>query len=407
MRKILVSAYGCEPEKGSEQGVGWNWVLQMARHNKVYVITKANNQYSIEANLPEELVHNIEFYYYDTAKLIKKFKNKAKGLYFYYFCWQIGIVPIIRQIIKLHNPNYTMHLTFGSLWMPTLLPFFNKPFIWGPIGGGDCEPEKLFKLLPLKQRLQAHLRLLLNKSVIINPFIRFVCSRSVAIICRTKNTGEIIPRKFKDKLHYCIETAIEPLKKREAKQNNSNNVVGVITTGRLTPSKNIITAIRAVADLKELDYHYTIIGDGVDKERIKKEISRYDLQDRVTILNHVSRSEVIKNIQASDIFLFPSLREGGSWSLMEAMGVGLPVVCLNWSGMAMICNDKCAIRLSPHTPKQLQDQMRDAISKLIKDSTLRNELGDSGYELINERFNWSCKGEFIELLFNKIENRNE
>ena len=63
MRTLLVSAYGCEPTKGSEAGVGWNWVLQMAKHNKWYIITRANNPELIEQHLPtDERKENIFFY---------------------------------------------------------------------------------------------------------------------------------------------------------------------------------------------------------------------------------------------------------------------------------------------------------------------------------------------------------
>ena len=72
MKTILVSAYGCEPLKGSEPGVGWNWVLQMAKHNRLHVITRANNQEVIESHLPDDLKHQIIFHYYDTPKFIKK-----------------------------------------------------------------------------------------------------------------------------------------------------------------------------------------------------------------------------------------------------------------------------------------------------------------------------------------------
>ncbi len=41
MRRILVSAYACEPDKGSEQGVGWHWVLEMAKTEELWVITAA------------------------------------------------------------------------------------------------------------------------------------------------------------------------------------------------------------------------------------------------------------------------------------------------------------------------------------------------------------------------------
>jgi len=49
--KVLVSAYACEPHKGSEPGVGWNWVKQIARFHEVWVITRANNKEKIEEEL--------------------------------------------------------------------------------------------------------------------------------------------------------------------------------------------------------------------------------------------------------------------------------------------------------------------------------------------------------------------
>lgn len=41
-KTILVSAYSCEPIEGSEAAVGWNIAIQMAKRNKVHVITRSN-----------------------------------------------------------------------------------------------------------------------------------------------------------------------------------------------------------------------------------------------------------------------------------------------------------------------------------------------------------------------------
>lgn len=78
MRTIIVSAYSCEPLKGSEPAVGWNWVLQLGKRNRVHVITRANNQEVIEQHLPGNLISNIIFHYYDTPTYIKKLKIKIK-----------------------------------------------------------------------------------------------------------------------------------------------------------------------------------------------------------------------------------------------------------------------------------------------------------------------------------------
>lgn len=158
MRKILVSAYGCEPFRGSEAGVGWNWILQMARHNEMYVIARKNDKNKIEDNIPEEYKNVLHFYYYDTHPVLMKLKKREKGLYLYYWLWQIGIIPLVKKIIKKEHPDYTMHLTFGSLWMPTFLPFFKVPFIWGPLGGADGVPKAYLKELPFKQRVVQSMR---------------------------------------------------------------------------------------------------------------------------------------------------------------------------------------------------------------------------------------------------------
>ena len=53
--KILISAYACEPDKGSEPGVGWNWAKQISRFHEVWVITRKNNRPSIEKELEENI----------------------------------------------------------------------------------------------------------------------------------------------------------------------------------------------------------------------------------------------------------------------------------------------------------------------------------------------------------------
>lgn len=405
MRIILVSAYGCEPGLGSEQGVGWNWVLQMAKKNKVHVITRANNQSKIEGHLPENLRDNVIFYYYDTPNVLRKLKNRAKGLYLYYFFWQIGIISVAKKIIQQHNPSYIMHLTFGSMWMPTFLHFFKTPFIWGPVGGGDCEPINFFRILPLKQRLQAYLRLSMNKFICINPFIHSVCKRSIAILCRTDSSGNVLPTRYNKKKYTILETAIEDLQ-GTLSEKLSKNCINIISIGRLMPSKNIISAVKALALLtNDKVFKYTIIGSGPERSNIEKVIRENNLTDKVSIISEIPRDEIIEYLSQSDIFLFPSLREGGSWALMEAMAMELPVVCLNWSGMQVITDDSCAIRLSVTTPMQMPKDMAEAIINLIDNPAQRKQLGEFGRKRVQEVFNWDAKGEFMEDLLDKLDKK--
>jgi len=76
--KIFVSAYACEPNHGSEIGVGWHWVLEMSKYFELWVLTRKSNKENIEnwlKNNPE--FNKINFLYYDLPKSLRFWK---KGL---------------------------------------------------------------------------------------------------------------------------------------------------------------------------------------------------------------------------------------------------------------------------------------------------------------------------------------
>lgn len=404
MKKILISAYGCEPLKGSESGVGWNWVLQMAKNNRLYVITRANNRQLIEQYLPKEVSKNLSFYYYDTSAFIRKMKNRSRGLYFYYFCWQLGIMPLVTRIIKEHKVDYTMHLTFGSMWMPTFLPFKKPPFIWGPIGGGDCEPRSFMKGFDLKQRVLLNVRSVMKTLSFLHPSIVIPAWKARRIICRTEETADTIPSFFKHKTVVELETAMESDIFNHSRRDRTDGQIRFISTGRLTASKNIHTAVRALALIpRGIDFHYTVVGSGPQKEFIEREAKRLGIWDKMELIAEMTREEVLRIVEESDVYLFPSLREGGSWALMEAMAIGLPVICLNWAGMKITVNDNCAFRLPVTTPGQMAQDMAEAIMKLVESPDLRKQMGNAGRERIRTIYNWDTKGKFMEDLLTELE----
>lgn len=77
-KTILATAYAVNPYKGSEDGMGWNYVCQIARFNKVIAVTRKNNRESIEKYLSENSVPeagNIRFLYYDLPKWTRFWKR--------------------------------------------------------------------------------------------------------------------------------------------------------------------------------------------------------------------------------------------------------------------------------------------------------------------------------------------
>ena len=65
MARILLSAYACEPGRGSEPGVGWGWATELAElGHEVWVLTRADNRMTIARNPPVDPL-NPRFIYYD------------------------------------------------------------------------------------------------------------------------------------------------------------------------------------------------------------------------------------------------------------------------------------------------------------------------------------------------------
>ena len=321
--------------------------------------------------------------------------------------WQIGIIPLISKIIREYKPDYTMHLTFGSLWMPTFLPFFKTPFIWGPVGGGDGVPKQMLEILPLKQRIVQSMRYGLIATSFLNPIVLIPSKKAALILCRTENNCEAIPKKYRSKCRVILETAMDEEVFANSKNHNLSHKdrIEILITGRLIPFKNTMMAVESIHSLypKYPNIHLTIIGKGPDKHRLEEYIKRNKLEANIELIPEMPRNQVLNKLCDADIYAFPSLREGGSWALMEAMAVGLPVVCLNWTGMKIITDSNSAIQIEPSNYKETSMEFTSGIEKLITDIEIRQSLGKAARCRMQNKFNWNYLGETIRKIFDQLE----
>ncbi len=405
MRKILISAYACEPGKGSEQSVGWNMALQLARRNEVHVITRANNREVIEQQLPDYPNVHIHFHYYD-APFFLKFKNKEQGIYLYYCLWQIGILSLVRKLVKEHDFDYLCHLTFGSVWLPCFLFLFKPAFIWGPLGGGEAVPDSFIKTLSWRGRLLQYFRKLLRRTACVNPLFLLNARKASILLCRTPSTVEVFPKRYRHKCHLLSDGGIEEDIFRYQCRYEPSQKVRLIATSRLIHFKNVQLIVNALSLLKyRNELELSIVGYGPEEEQLRRLVVDLQLEDMVKMVSFVPRAEVLEYLEQSDIYLFASLREACNLSLLEAMAVGLPVICLNWSGVALSTDDSCAIRLAVTTPEQMQQDMAAAIETLATDAELRRRMGGAGRRRVREVFNWGTRGEMMEQLLAELEEK--
>ena len=125
-------------------------------------------------------------------------------------------------------------------------------------------------------------------------------------------------------------------KKREELGLTKDNIV-LLSVGELNKNKNHEVVIKALAQLNNPNIHYLICGQGNLKGYLEKLIRKLKLENNIKLLGF--RKDIYEIYKISDVFVFPSKREGLSVALMEALVCELPVICSDIRGNRDLIND--------------------------------------------------------------------
>lgn len=151
----------------------------------------------------------------------------------------------------------------------------------------------------------------------------------------------------------------------------------VLSVGELNKNKNHEVIIRAIGKIDNPNIHYIICGQGKLEGYLRNLSKELGLENQVHLLGF--RKDIPEICKVSDVFSFPSYREGLSVALMEAMANGLPVVCSNIRGNSDLIEDgKGGYLVEPGNVKGFAKYIKD----FIEDSRLISEFGGSNLEKI-------------------------
>ena len=338
--KILLSAYACEPNKGSEPGVGWNWALELTKlDHDVWVLTRKNNQHNIENELlkyPQK--SNLHFIYYDLPPYLRRLKKGGYGIHLYYLLWQWIAFKKAKKIHSKLKFDVVHHVTFASVRQPSFMGNLGIPFIFGPVGGGESAPWHLRIHYGFKGFLLDTVRDIANLLVKIDPFMRQTFHQAKEIYVTSEQTKKIIPSQYHLKTKVQLAVALDTFSVKNSVMELSNHGYRILFIGRLLYWKGMGLGLRAFAKLKERipEATLTIVGMGPEKRRWQKLAEKLKIQDRICWIHRANKTELSNIYNDHDILLFPSLHDSGGMVVLEALAHGLPVVCLDLGGPGAI-----------------------------------------------------------------------
>src|SRR5215471_3139972 len=144
MSRILLSAYECEPGKGSEPEVGWLWATELAAAgHEVWVITRETNREAISGELARRPRARLHFEYFDLPTWARRWKSGGRRIHFYYALWQWGAYRRARKLVAKVRFDCVQHVTFVGLRAPSFMGLLRLPFLLGPVSGGESVPARL------------------------------------------------------------------------------------------------------------------------------------------------------------------------------------------------------------------------------------------------------------------------
>ena len=210
MKKIFVSAYACEPGLGSEIGVGWHWVLEMSRYFELWVLTRESNRRTIEPWIAEHPEYaKIHFVYYDLPHWARRWKRGMRGVRIYYMLWQWLSDGIVRRTMQ-ENGIDTYHLlTYGNAMWPASRYGMKQRFVWGPVSAGVMLPREFTKGFSWKSRLKEEAQRVMRWLLPLNVGFRCRCRHADLILCKTDDTIECVPEKWRGKCVQMTDVAVE------------------------------------------------------------------------------------------------------------------------------------------------------------------------------------------------------
>ena len=344
--KVLVSAYACEPDQGSEPGAGYALVRAAAETAECWVLTRANNVDAVQQALDREpTTYPVNLIPIDASPALLSVKKRLRSVRAYYVLWQRLAGRVALNLDFEIDFDLVHHATMSAFWLPVGVMVVPKPLVVGPVSGGTLTPPSLLGYLGL------------------NGFAfdlgRWAASRLAGIAVGGKwQRAVFVLLAQNEQMRRYAEKRLAGSNATVLVHCNASNpstpgctdvmerVPEILFVGRLLSWKGVFLALEGFARANVPQARLVFIGEGEANKALARKIRKLGLEERVDLAGAVPRAEVLRRMCSASALLFPSFHDSAGFVVSEALSLGLPVVCLDHGGPGFLT------RLWPDVPHE-------------------------------------------------------
>lgn len=386
MLKVLINAYACSPGMGSEPGMAWNWVTNLAKFCELYIITEGEFWEKIEAAVPTlEQGGNMHFYYNPVSDEIRKicWNQGDWRFYKYYRQWQWKTYLMAKGICEkeridvLHQLNMIGFREPGYLWK--LSKENGVPFVWGPIGGLKQFPTAYLKGSGLKMQLFMRLKNFLNIWQLKHE------KRVDEALKTAKLLISSIPDSYRAlKKYKGLESIVIPetgcfLSEDISTARFDDEEFHIMWVGKFDFRKQLPLALQAVALAKNPKLKLDVYGSGSvgQVEMAKRMGEELEISQQVIWHGNQKNDVVMEAMRKAQLFFFTSVNEDTSTVVLEAVSNRLPVVCFDACGMSAVIDDSVGRKIALSHPSQSAHDFARILNELEGNRALLKHLSEN------------------------------
>lgn len=414
MISVLINAYACSPDMGSEPGMAWNWCVNLAKHCELHIITEGEFQDKIETaltTLPQG--KNMRFYYNPVSDKIRKmcWNQGDWRFYKYYKDWQWKTYEIAKEICKhthidiLHQLNMIGFREPGYLWKIEC-----KPFVWGPIGGLKQFPESYIQGSGIKMQLFNKLKNKINiYQIKHDKRVHQALTKADLLISSIPDSYRAI-KQYKHLESVIIpETGCFKREHAETKIYDTNKEgLHLLWVGKFDFRKQLEIALATIARLKHLkNIRLSICGVGNEQQNnyYKQMAVKLGITQQIIWHGNLKNDKVLELMKKADLFFFTSVSEDTSTVVLEAISCQLPVLCFNACGFGYVINENVGIKIPLSNPQQSVNDFAEKINFLYQNKAYLQTLANNCLQR-REELSWERKAEQIIDLYKQVLSNN-
>lgn len=400
--RVIVSAFALSPSRGSEAGVGWNICSRLGRYCDITVLYGENDhrlQYAHEvAKYLDEHgpVPGVSFVAVEHPPLSKACQvvhdaGFWPAYYVGYASWQRAALRVAQRLAAAEPFDLVHHLNMIGFREPGYTWRMGIPFVWGPIGGAASVPWRFVPLLGARGAAFNTARNLVNLFQMRFARRARAASRAARHIWAVSPADERLVREvWGARAELMLETGTNPQPAARHRSYAGDRPLRLVWSGNHEPAKALPLVLDAIARLPRRSVHLDVLGAGSETEGWRAQAAKLQLNEHVNWLGRLSHADALRTVAESDVMMFMSLKEGTPHVILEALSLGVPVVCHDAFGMARAVTDSCGIKIPMRSPHESVDGAAAALARLLGDPALVGRLSEGALARAEE-LSWDNK----------------